>query len=139
MLDKLKKALFGLSGNNASKIELNKFEEMKRNRLIKKMRSNAIALSTNQIKLHTGTIKMNSLIERISEIKILENIDLSVFREFYVEFSYFPIDQERQYYGKQYLEKIDKELNPINDQYKKKIFDKCIEIIEKFSYIQNVC
>ncbi|MBD3584058.1 DUF2489 domain-containing protein [Flavobacterium selenitireducens] len=139
MFKKLKKTFLDFFWKDASKIELNKFEEIKRNRLIKKMRSNAIAISTSQIQLHTGVIKMNSLIDSISDVSTLENIDLGIFRQFYVEFSLFPIDQERQHYGKQYLAKIDQQLNPINEHYKKLIFSKCSEIIEKFSYIKNVC
>jgi hypothetical protein len=136
MLNSLKSFLDRFWKNKPSKTGLNKFEEMKRNRLIKKMRSNAIAILTNQIELHTGTTKMSSIIDQISDIAPLDNIGLDIFRQFYVEFSRFPIDKERQYYSKVYLQNIDPEINSINDQYKEPVLAKCSEIVEKFSYIK---
>ncbi|AWA30979.1 hypothetical protein HYN48_13315 [Flavobacterium magnum] len=123
----------------SSSPEMNKFEELRRNRLIKKMRSNAIAIVTGQINIHSGCIKMRWFISDIERISCLENIDLKVFDNFYSAFSKYPIANERNYYNKQYLAKLDIELDSINDQYKQSVLEKCQEIIEKFEYIKNVC
>ncbi|AWI26828.1 hypothetical protein [Flavobacterium pallidum] len=124
---------------NSPKEELNKFAEIRRNILIKKMRSNSIAIVTNQIDIYTGCTKMAYFISAIERIYYLENIDLEVFEVFISAFNKYPIWDERNYYNKEYLAKLDVELNSIHDQYKQSILEKCNEIIEKFEYIKNVC
>ena len=54
-------------------ISLNKFEDLKRNRLIKKLRSNAIAIKTNQIEIHLGCNKMEYLKKLDLELKTIDN------------------------------------------------------------------
>jgi len=103
------------------------------------MRSNAIAIVTNQINIHSGCRKMSYLITEIEQIYYIENINLEVFENFYSEFISYPIWEERNYYNKEYLAKLDIELNSIDHKYKQQIFNKCNEIIEKFEYIKKVC
>ena len=139
IIDNIKKTFLKIFSVKTSKEELNKFAEIKRNRLIKKLRSNAIAIITNQIDLHLGCIKMNTYIYNIRDIKALENIDLKVFEEFYKAFSLYPIIEEKKYYNKEYLAKLEIELDLIDNEYKSRIETKCKEIIEKFEYIKTVC
>jgi len=107
-------------------------EETKRNRLLKKIRSNAIAITTNQIGIHSGCMKMNFLIRQIEDIRPLTKISIEVFGNFYNAFANYPIDDERKNYNTEFLENLDRELNPINDKYRPLIIEKCNEIIEKF-------
>lgn len=139
IIDKVKKSFLKIFSVNSSKEELNKFAEMKRNRLIKKLRSNAIAITTNQIDIHSGCIKMNKYISNIEYIKPLENINLEVFEDFYKAFSTYPIVEEKKYFNKEYLAKLEKELYLIDSEYKQQTIEKCTEIIEKFEYIKTVC
>ena len=139
IIDNVKKSFLKIFSQNSSKEGLNKFVEMKRNRLIKKMHSNAIAIITNQIEFHSGCVKMNHYITAIEEIKPLENVNLKVFEDFYKAYSLYPIIEKKRYFKKEYLEKLEKELNLIENEYKPKTIDKCKEIIEKFEYIKTVC
>ena len=130
--DKIKAYFLGIFKPNSPKKGPNKFEVAKRNRLIKKMRSNAIAIVTNQIGIHSGSMKMNNFIDIISEIETLENINLEVFEDFYSAFAAYPIEKEKQYYNKEFLAQLDSKLKLIDDEYKPQIIEKCKEIIEKF-------
>jgi hypothetical protein len=126
------KALFsGFFRTNSLSEKANELEEAKRNRLLKKMRSNAIAITTNQIGIHSGCMKMNNLRSQIDQIRPLTNISLEVFENFYTAFCNYPIEEERQNYNAELLKNLDQGLNPINDKYKPLILEKCKEIIEK--------
>ncbi|MFC3157851.1 Protein of unknown function [Chryseobacterium arachidis] len=118
---------------------MNKFDELKRNRFIKKLRSNAIAITTNQIQIHSGYFKMNYLIGRINDIKSLDNIDLDIFKKYYNEIQFHPIGEERKLYNKEYLKKLDSKLELIDKKYKALLNEKCKEIIEKFKDIKDFC
>lgn len=110
---------------------MNKFDEVKRNRLIKKMRSNAIAIKTNQVEIHFGCMKMIWLLNKIQNSTKLNQIDLNVFSRYYSEFSFYPMGAVRIKYNKEYLAKLDSELSLIDEKYKVQIYLKCGEIIEK--------
>ncbi|OYU78958.1 MAG: hypothetical protein CFE23_16325 [Flavobacterium sp. BFFFF1] len=125
--------------NKVEEQKSTEFDRVKRIRLIKKMLSNAIAINTNQIDIHKGCYKMTYLIPAIQEIEFLDNINLEIFENYYDDFMSYPIWEERKYYNKEYLAKLDNELNIIDQKYKQPIFDKCAEIIEKFGYIKNGC
>ncbi len=131
----IKAFLLKMFKNNFSKKEKNKFEEVKRTRLIRKMRSNAIAIITNQISIHSGCIKMNYFIDRIGEIEPFKNMGLKVFKDFYEAFSVYPIENERQNYNKEFLVHLDIKLKVVDDKYKPQIIEKCKEIIEKFEVL----
>ncbi|WP_312392476.1 hypothetical protein [Chryseobacterium sp.] len=118
---------------------MNKFDELKRNRFIKKLRSNAIAITSNQIQIHSGYFKMDYLIGRINDIKPLDNIDLAIFKKYYNEIQFHPIDKERKLYNKEYLAKLDSKLKFIDEKYKDLLDEKCKEIIEIFKDIQDFC
>ena len=119
-------------------IPLNKFEELKRNRFIKKMRSNAIAIKTNQIEIHSGCMRMKFYMNRINEIEYLNEIDLEIFEDFNNETRFYPIEEEREKYNIEYLKKLDVELNKIDEKYRDRIYEKCDEIIIKFKYILEI-
>ena len=139
IIENVKKSFLEIFSQNSSKQGLNKFVEMKRNRLIRKLRSNAIAIITNQIEIHSGFIKMNHYISRIEEIKPLRNINLKIFEDFYKAYSAYPIIEKKQSFNKEYLSKLEKELELIVNEYKPQAIEKCKEIIEKFEYIKTVC
>lgn len=69
---------------------MNKFDILKRNRFIKKLRSNAIAIITNHVQIHSGYFKMHYLIGRIDDFKSLDNIDLAIFKKYYNEMQFHP-------------------------------------------------
>lgn len=127
-----------VSRNSMENIPLNKFEELKRNRFIKKMRSNAIAIKTNQIEIHSGCMKMEFYMNRINEIEYLNEIDLEIFEDFNNETRFYPIEEEREKYNIEYLKKLDVELNKIDEKYRDRIYEKCDEIITKFEYILEI-
>lgn len=118
---------------------MNKFDELKRNRFIKKLRSNSIAIATNQIGIHSGYFKMHYLLGRINDIKVLENIDLSIFKTYYNEIQTHPIGDERKLYSKEFLDKLDLKLKRIDERYLDALTEKCGEIIEKFKDIKDFC
>lgn len=117
---------------------MNKFEELKRYRFIKKLRSNAIAIITNQIEIHSGYFKMHYLIGRINDIQPLD-IDLNIFEKFYNEIQFYPVGEERKLYNMEYLKKLDSKLELVDAKYKKLLDEKCKEIIEKFKDIKDFC
>ena len=119
-------------------ISLNKFEDLKRNRLIKKLRSNAIAIKTNQIEIHLGCNKMEYLKNRIDDINVLDEIDLNIFIKFNNAVRFYPIGEDRNEYNKEYLKKLDAELKTIDNQYLDHIFQKCDEIIDRLKSIISV-
>lgn len=96
---------------------MNKFDELKRNRFIKKLRSNAIAIVTGQIEIHSGYFKMNYLLGRINDIKVFEEIDLSIFETCYNEIQSHPIGDERKLCNKEFLDKLDSKLKRIDEKY----------------------
>lgn len=118
---------------------MNKFDELKRNRFIKKLRSNAIAIVTNQIEIHSGYFKMNYLLGRISDIKRLEEIDLSIFKTYYNEIQSHPIGDERKLYSKEFLDRLDSKLKRVDEKYMDALTEKCGEIIGKFKEIKDFC
>lgn len=118
---------------------MNKFDELKRNGFIKKLRSNAIAITTNQVQIHSGYFKMNYLIGRINDIKSLDNIDLAIFKKYYKEIQFHPIGEERKLYNNEYLKKLDSKLELIDKKYEALLDEKCKEIIEKFKDIKDFC
>ncbi len=119
-------------------IPLNKFEDLKRNQLLKKLRSNAIAIKTNQIEIHLECNKMEYLKNRINDIKALDEIDLDIFIEFNKKVRFYPIGEDRNEYNKEYLKKLDAELKTIDNQYLDHIFQKCDEIIDRLKSIISV-
>ena len=131
IFNKIKTALSNFISKKSSKKRLNEFEEIKRNILIKKMNSNAIAIVTNQIELQSGCEKMVHLTEKINEIQILDTINLEIFKTFCREVKSYPIIEKRNHFKKEYLEKIDLELKLIDEKYNKEIKVKCLELIEK--------
>ncbi|GEN74793.1 DUF2489 domain-containing protein [Chryseobacterium hagamense] len=118
---------------------MNKSDELKRNRFIKKLRSNAIAILSNQIEIHSGYFKMNYLLGRINDIKKLENIDLSIFNSYYSEIQSYPIGDERKLYSKEFLDRLDARLKRVDEKYMDALAEKCGEIIEKFKNIKDFC
>ncbi len=118
---------------------MNKFDELKRNRFIKKLRSNAIAIVTDQIEIHVGYFKMNDLLGRIEDIQVLKEIDLSIFKTYYNEIQSHPIGGERKLYSKEFLDKLDSKLKRIDERYLDALTEKCGEIIEKFKDIKDFC
>ena len=119
-------------------IPLNKFEDLKRNQLLKKLRSNAIAIKTNQIEIHLECNKMEYLKNRIDDIKVLDEIDLNIFIKFNNAVRFYPIGEDRNEYNKEYLKKLDAELKTIDNQYLDHIFQKCDEIIDRLKSIISV-
>lgn len=118
---------------------MNKFNELKWDRFIKKIRSNAIAILTNQIEIHSGYFKMNYLLGRIEDIKLLEEIDLSILKTYYNEIQSHPIGDERKLYSEEFLGKLDLGLKRIDERYLDDLTEKCGEIIEKFKDIKDFC
>jgi len=118
---------------------MNELDTLKRNRLIKKLRSNAIAITTHQIDMHSGFFKMNYLSGRIEDIRALEDLDLSIFRKYYLEIQSHPVGQERQLYSKDFLERLDRKLKAVDEKYRDLLYRKCLEIIEKYKYIKDLC
>ncbi|WP_294210176.1 DUF2489 domain-containing protein [uncultured Chryseobacterium sp.] len=118
---------------------MNELDILRRNRLIKKLRSNAIAITTHQIDKHSGFFKMNDLLGRIEDIRALEDLDLSVFRRYYLEIQSHPIGQERELYHKDFLERLDRKLKAVDERYSDLLHEKCLEIIEKYKDIKNLC
>ncbi|WP_332033506.1 hypothetical protein [Kaistella sp.] len=119
-------------------IPLNKFEALKRDRFLKKILSNAIAMKTKQIGIHKGSMKMKFFRDRINEIRHLEDIDLNIFEKYCNDFSFYPIGHERDKFNKDYLQKLDKELKNIDERYKIQILKKCDEIINQFADITKL-
>ncbi|KFF74366.1 hypothetical protein HX13_09285 [Chryseobacterium sp. P1-3] len=117
---------------------MNKFEELKRNRYIKKMHSNAIAMSTRQIDLREGCLKMEYFYDQIEYIQSLEGVDIDIFEEFSSKTSFFPLSKEREVYNQEYLSKLDARLSAITDQYYDRVVQKCEELINKLQYIKTV-
>ncbi|MDQ1096426.1 MULTISPECIES: hypothetical protein [Chryseobacterium] len=118
---------------------MNGLDALRRNRLIKKLRSNAIAITTGQIDVHAGYFKMNYLLGRIENIKALEDIDLSIFKKYYLEIQFHPIGQERKLYRKDFLERLDRKLKAVDERYSDLLHEKCLEIIEKYKDIKDLC
>ena len=118
---------------------MNELDALRRNRLIKKLRSNAIAITTHQIDMHSGFFKMNYLSGRIEDIRALEDLDLSIFRKYYLEIQSYPIGQERELYHKDFLERLDRQLKAVDERYSDLLHEKCLEIIEKYKDIKNLC
>ncbi|WP_336688789.1 MULTISPECIES: hypothetical protein [unclassified Chryseobacterium] len=118
---------------------MNKFEKLKYYRFIKKLRSNAIAIITDQIEMHSGYFKMHYLIGRINDIQPLDNIDLNILEKYYSEIQFYPVGEERKLYNTEYLIKLDSKLKIVDTKYKNLLDEKCKEIIEKFKDIQDYC
>ncbi len=117
---------------------MNKFEELKRNRYIKKMHSNAIAMATGQTSLREGCLKMQYLYDQIDYISPFDEIDIDIMDEFSSKTSFFPLNKERSVYNQEYLSGLDKSLAVITDQYREQVMQKCSEIIEKLQYIKTI-
>ncbi|WP_294245117.1 hypothetical protein [uncultured Chryseobacterium sp.] len=115
------------------------FDELRRNRFIRKLRSTAIAITTRRIGPHEGYAKMNYLIGRIEDILPLQEIHLEVCRKYDHEIMNYPIGEERQHYNKEYLAALDLKLAVIDRKYQEMLQEKCLEIIEKFSDIKDRC
>lgn len=109
---------------------MNEFAKIKRDNYLKKLRSNSIAILTNQIDFDFGCLKMKTIIYWIENISPLEEIDVRVFKDFYEEMSFYPIEKERENYNLEYLKILDKEVEKIHLKYKELILKKCIEIKE---------
>ncbi len=117
---------------------MNKFEELKRNRYIKKMHSNAIAMFTRQIDLREGCLKMEYFYDQIEYIHSLEGIDIDIFEEFSLKTSFFPLPKEREVYNQEYLTVLDARLSPIEEKYRDRVLQKCEELIGKLQYIKTI-
>lgn len=131
IFNKIKTVFLSFILKSSAKKKINKFAEIKRNILIKKLRSNAIAIVTNQIDFRSGCLKMENLKKSINEIYIIENIDLEIFKKYKNDISHLPIIEKTNYFKKEYIDSLDEQLNLINENYKKVIILKCQEIIEK--------
>lgn len=117
---------------------MNKFEELKRNRYIKKMHSNAIAMATGQIDLREGSLKMEYLYDQANYIQPFEELNIKVLEDFSLATDFFPLNNQRSLYNQEYLSELDKRLAVIQEKYRDQIIQKCEEIIEKFQYIKAI-
>jgi len=111
---------------------MNENQQQKRDNFIKKLVSNSRSILTNQIAIPLGVQKMEKLISWINSIEPINDIDLSVFKEYYSKTSGLAIGTERLQYNKEFLKKQDKKLDELTTYYKNDIFDKCFEIISQF-------
>ena len=89
---------------------MNEYQRQKRNNLIKKLVSNARAILTNQIAIPLGVVKMTKLIKWINCIEPID-LDLNVFNEYYSKTTELPLGTERLTYNKEFLLKLDLELD----------------------------
>ena len=119
--------------NVNKKVSLTEEQKLKRNNIIKEMLLDAIAIRNNQIEIHTGCMKMDYLKSEVDEILYFDLIDLEIFEKYIDEFRFFPIEEEREKYNKEYLRKLDAKLYLIDQKYKDLIFKKCDEIVEILS------
>ena len=119
--------------NVNKKVSLTEEQKLKRNNIIKEMLLDAIAIRNNQIEIHTGCMKMDYLKSEVDEILYFDLIDLEIFEKYIDEFHFFPIEEEREKYNKEYLRKLDAKLYLIDQKYKDLIFKKCDEIVEILS------
>lgn len=117
---------------------MNKFEELKRNRYIKKMHSNAIAMATGQIDLREGSRKMEYLYDQANYIQPFEELEIKILEDFSSATGFFPLNKQRSLYNQEYLSELDVRLAAIEEKYRTSVIQKCEEIIEKLQYIKGI-
>lgn len=117
---------------------MNKFDELKRNRYIKKMHSNAIAMVTGQVALREGCLKMGYLYDQAHYIQPFEDFEIRIIEHFSSETVFFPLNKQRNLYNKEYLSRLDDRLAVIEEKYTDLVIQKCKDIIEQFQYIKEV-
>ncbi len=117
---------------------MNRFDELKRNRYIKKMHSNAIAMVTGQIKLREGCLKMEYLYDQADYIQPFDGFEIRIIEDFSSATSFFPLHNQRSLYNHDYLSTLDNRLAVLEGKYSIGIMQKCEEIISKFQYIKAI-
>ncbi len=105
---------------------------LQREKLIKKLVSNAKAILSNQIGLPLGVSKLEALITWIDNIEPLPSIDLQILSEYNKLTANYFIGPDRLVCNKDYLIKQDKGLDKITMNYKDELILKCFEIIDRF-------
>ncbi|RZK04704.1 MAG: hypothetical protein EOO43_22250 [Flavobacterium sp.] len=103
-----------------------------REKLIKKLVSNAKAILSNQISLPLGIARMGTTITWIENIERLPNINLQILLEYNNLTAKYFIGTERLMCNKDFLIEQDKELDKITMMNKDKLISKCYEILELF-------
>ena len=111
---------------------MNELDNQRRNNYIKKLVSNSRAILTNQITIPVGSQKMEKIIFWINAIKPIIEVDLKVFIDLNNQTGDYPIGTDRLSYEKNFLAKLDSELNPLVESFKDDIIKKCEEIIQVF-------
>lgn len=117
---------------------MNKFEELKRNRYIKKMHSNAIAMVTGQADLREGCHKMEYLYSQADYVQPFDGIEINILKKFSSATGFFPLPSERELYSKVYLSELDVRLAVIEEKYRDLVMQKCEELVEKLQYIKMI-
>ncbi|WP_262510636.1 DUF2489 domain-containing protein [Chryseobacterium flavum] len=117
---------------------MNRFDELKRNRYIKKMHSNAIAMATGQVKLREGCVKMEYLYDQADYIQSFDDLDIKIFEEFSSATRFFPFTNERHLYNQKYISGLDARLDIIETKYRPLLIEKCQELIHKLQYIKTI-
>ncbi|WP_343680932.1 DUF2489 domain-containing protein [Chryseobacterium arthrosphaerae] len=117
---------------------MNKFDELKRNRYIKKMHSNAIAMVTGQVPLREGCLKMEYLYDHAHYIQPFEDFEIRIIEDFSSATRFFPLNKQRNLYNQDYLSGLDDSLAVIEEKYRDTVLQKCKDIIEQFQYIRSV-
>jgi hypothetical protein len=105
---------------------------LQREKLIKKLVSNAKAILSNQIGLPLGVSKFGPLITWIDNIEPLSDINLEILSEYNKLTANYFLGPDRLVCNRDYLIKQDKGLDKITMNYKDKLMLKCFEIIERF-------
>jgi len=111
------------------------FEEKERLRLLKKMVSNARAIISYQVAIPLGVYKMNQIIGWLEPYKEVDDINVSIFRDYDLDIDELPIGTERLYYNIEKLIEFEKEIDDVNSTYKADILRICNRIIEVYGKI----
>lgn len=111
-------------------------ENLKLERLIKKLVSNARAILTNQIGLALGVQKMTGLLLWVKDLNQLD-INVQIFNEYYSRTTGIPLGTERLQWNIESLIREDQKLQKLDELYKDDILRKCEELIKKYGKTSN--
>lgn len=117
---------------------MNRFDELKWNRYLKKMHSNTIAMVTGQVELREGCLKMGYLYDHANYIQPVDGFEIIIIEEFSSATGFFPLNNQRSLYNQAYLSGLDARLALIEAKYKTQVMRKCEEIITEFQYIKTI-
>jgi hypothetical protein len=95
---------------------------------VNKLIANAKDILTNNVGISLGVRKMNKILAA-TDSSVVNNIDLSVFREFEKKIDGCPVGSERLLWEREALKKKDIVVDKVIRIYRDKIIDKCYELI----------